>query len=88
VGHSLRDEHGAAYDYPGRFVLAGAVLLGWGVGLAVALPRPVVAMLMAFVSGGIIMNSTIMELPSEKDGRFLPFLAGGIFYGLILLPLG
>jgi hypothetical protein len=88
VGHSLRDEHGAAYDNPGRFVLAGAVLLGWGVGLAVALPRPVVAMLMAFVSGGIIMNSTIMELPSEKDGRFLPFLAGGIVYGLILLPLG
>jgi len=28
-----------------------------------------------------------MELPSHKDGRFLPFLAGGLVYGLILLPL-
>ena len=34
------------------------------------------------------MNSTIMELPSEKDGRFLPFVTGGVFYGLILLPFG
>jgi hypothetical protein len=34
------------------------------------------------------MNSTIMELPSEKDGRFFPFLSGGLLYGLILLPLG
>jgi len=29
-----------------------------------------------------------MELPPEKDGRFLPFLVGGLLYGLILLPLG
>ena len=34
------------------------------------------------------MNSLISELPSEKDGRFLPFLAGGLLYGVILLPLG
>ncbi len=61
-----------------RFVLAGASLLGWGVGLVVALPNSVLTLLMAFVSGVIIMNSTIMRLPSEKDGRFLPVLVGGL----------
>lgn len=88
VDHALRDEHGAAYERVGRFVLAGACLLGWGVGLLVALPHFVLALLVAFISGAIIMNSLIMELPSEKDGRFLPFMTGGIVYGLILLPLG
>jgi hypothetical protein len=48
----------------------------------------VLALLMAFIAGAIIMNSVIMELPSEKDGRFVPFMAGGLIYGLILLPLG
>jgi hypothetical protein len=51
------------------------------------MPNHIVALLLAFISGAIIMNSTIMELPSEKDGRFLPFVLGGIIYGLILLPL-
>jgi hypothetical protein len=34
------------------------------------------------------MNSAIMELPTEKDGRFVPFLAGSLIYGIVLLPLG
>jgi hypothetical protein len=42
----------------------------------------------AFVSGAVIVNSAIMELPSDKDGRFVPFMLGGVIYGLILLPLG
>jgi hypothetical protein len=48
----------------------------------------VVALLVAFLSGAVIVNSSLMELPSDKDGRFLPFLAGGLLYALILLPLG
>lgn len=88
VDHSLRHEHGEAYANRGRFVLAAAALLGWGAGLLFALPAYAMALMVAFISGAIIMNSLIMELPSEKDGRFLPFLAGGILYGLVLLPLG
>jgi hypothetical protein len=86
--HSLRAEHGAAYERIGRFVLAGMAVLGWGVGLLLSLPNHILALLVAFISGAVIMNSSIMELPSEKDGRFVPFMIGGILYGLILLPLG
>jgi len=88
IDHALRADHGARYERIGRFVLAGACILGWMLALAVALPEPVVALMVAFISGGIIMNSLIEELPSEKDGRFLPFVAGGLIYGLILVPLG
>ncbi len=88
VEHALRREYGAAFERSGRFVLAGMCLLGWAVGLLFALPPYALALLVAFLSGAIIMNSLIMELPSEKDGRFLPFVSGGVAYGLLLLPLG
>jgi len=88
VDHSLRDEHGAAYERIGRFVLAGAAVVGWGAGAVFALPPYVLALLVSFVSGAVIMNSAIMELPSDKEGRFVPFMIGGLLYGLILLPLG
>ena len=88
LDHELCNEHGAVYQRIGRFMLAGIALLGWGMGLLFALPTHVLALLVAFISGAIIMNSLIMELPSEKDGRFWPFMTGGLVYGLILLPLG
>lgn len=88
LDHALREEHGVAYERIGRFVLAGAALLGWAAALLLTLPRHLLALLVAFISGAIIMNSVVNELPSEKDGRFWPFMTGGILYGLILLPLG
>ncbi len=87
IDHALREEHGAAFDRTGRFVLAGTCVLGWGAGLLFAVPPFVLALLLAFVSGAVIMNSAIMELPSEKDGRFWPFVMGGLAYALLLLPL-
>lgn len=87
VEYALRREYGAAFEHAGRFVLAGMSILGWAVGLLFALPPYVLALLVAFLSGAIIMNSLIMELPSDQDGRFLPFVAGGVAYGLLLLPL-
>ena len=88
VEHSLHTEYGAAYKRIGRFVLAGMAVARWLSGLVVALPPGIIALLVAFVSGAVVMNSAIMELPTEKDGRFLPFLAGALIYGIILLPLG
>ena len=88
IDRSLDVEHGHAYQRVGRLVLGGAALLGWGLGLLFALPRDVLALLMAFVSGSIIMNSAIMELSLEKRERFWPFVTGGLVYGLVLLPLG
>jgi hypothetical protein len=88
VDHALREEHGTAYEGTGRLVLAAMALLGWALGQVIALPQPVVALLLAFLSGAVILNSSLMELPSEKDGRFVPFMIGGLLYALILLPLG
>lgn len=88
IDHMLRREHGTAYARHGRYFLAAAVLTGWALGELVEAGPVAVAPMVAFVSGGIIMNCMLMELPTERDGRFLPFVSGGIGYGLLLLPLG
>lgn len=88
LSHDMSKEYGAAYQRIGRFVLAAMAILGWGSGLLFALPDAVLTLLLAFISGAVIMNSMIMELPSEKDGRFWPFMVGGLLYALILWPLG
>jgi hypothetical protein len=85
--HGFRREHGAAYTRKGSLVLAGAALAGWMLGLFVALPTGFAAALVAFVSGAVIVNSAIMELPTEKDGRFAAFAIGSLLYSLILVPL-
>jgi hypothetical protein len=88
VDHTLREEYGAVYERIGRLVLAAMSLFGWGVGMLITLPRSILALMIAFISGAVIMNSSITELPSESKGRFLPFMVGSLAYGLILLPLG
>jgi hypothetical protein len=85
TSHSLHHEHGSMYDSCGRWVLAGAALAGWACGVLTEFPKPVVITVLGLVSGGIVMNSMIMELPGEKDGRFLPFCAGAAAYTMLLL---
>ena len=65
-----------------------ACVLGWGLGTFFALPPYLLALLIAFVSGAVIVTSAVMELPTEKDGRFLPFVAGGLLYGLVPFAIG
>lgn len=88
VDRALHEEYGAVYERIGRVLLASMSLLGWGVGMLVTLPRSILALIVAFISGAVIMNSSITELPTESSGRFLPFMLGGLAYGLILLPFG
>ena len=82
----MRADHMEGYDRWGRFVLTGAVLAGWALGLALRLPQPVVAGLFAILAGGIVLNVLKEELPEERQSYFLPFLGGVLLYaGLVLV---
>jgi hypothetical protein len=88
INRELSHEYGSDYRRTGRFVLAAMAIAGWASALLLELPVSLAPLLLAFLSGAVIMNSLILELPAEKDGRFWPFLSGGLLYGLVLLPLG
>jgi zinc transporter ZupT len=81
----LREHHGALYDRQGRWILAAAPLVGFGLGLAAVLPDLAIAALFAFLAGGVVLNVLKEELPEERESRFSAFAFGtALSAGLLL----
>lgn len=85
VACNLSREYGAAYDRRGARILALAALAGWGCGMLFEIPGRQLAILLALVAGGVIVNTMISEIPQERKGRYLPFLVGTAVYAALLL---
>lgn len=85
--HGLREHHKADYDRLGRWILAVAVVVGWGIGVVTELQPLAIAVLIAFLSGGIILNVLKEELPEERESRFWFFFLGAAIYAALLLLL-
>jgi hypothetical protein len=85
VERSFEREYGPSYDRSGRWLLATAILAGGSAGIFTSMSEELLATLLGLNSGGVIINSMIMELPTEKEGRFWPFCLGAIAYSLLLL---
>jgi hypothetical protein len=85
IDHTLSREHPVDYPRVGRFVLAAAAVTGWGFAMLMEFEKPVVITAFGFVSGGVLMNSMITELPREKTALFWPFLLGAAGYATLLV---
>jgi hypothetical protein len=85
VNHSFEREYGFTYDHSGRWILAAAVVVGGSAGTFTSMSEEVLATLLGFNSGGVVINSMVMELPTEKEGRFWAFCLGAAGYSLLLL---
>ena len=81
----LREDHKDAYERAGRWVLAAAVLAGWTVGLLFEVSEAALAVLFAFLAGGVVMNVLKEELPEERESRFWAFALGAALYAAVLL---
>jgi zinc transporter ZupT len=85
--YGLRKDHRGAYDRSGRWILSAAVLLGWGIGTQVDIGELPLALLFAFLAGGIVLNVLKEELPAERESRFSAFVLGAGGYAAILMLL-
>ncbi len=83
----LRAAHRASHAHQARWVLAGAVLLGGGLGAVVQAPRVAVDALFALVAGGVVLNVLKEELPEEGASHFGGFALGATLYGALLVAL-
>ena len=83
--YGLRRDSSKTYQQWGRHVLAAAALLGWATALLVPLPEFLAYTLLGFVAGVLIMDTVTSELAGQAEGRFFPFLTGGIVYTFILM---
>jgi hypothetical protein len=81
---ALREHHRARYDHIGRWVLSAAVLAGCAIGLLGEISEPAVALTLAFLGGGVVLNVMKEELPGEREARFVPFVLGALAYAVVL----
>ena len=67
--------------------LAGAVLAGWGLGALFQVHEAVLALLFAFLAGGVVMNTMKDELPLDGSGNAPAFGLGAVAYTALLLAV-
>ncbi len=82
---SLREHHKGAYDQVGRWILAGALIIGWILGQVAALGVLALSVVIALVAGVLILTVLNEELPSERESSFWSFLGGATIFTLLLL---
>lgn len=83
--HSLHEEYGRGYERIGRWLFAGALIFGWLMEVLFEVPAVLVSALLGLVAGGIVLNVIKEELPENGQGVFSVFVAGTVFYSLLLL---
>lgn len=86
--YTLSREHGASYNTFGRWILVASLFLGWITGTQIRISPPAIALVNAFIGGGVIMNVTRHELPGEESNSTASFLIGAVFYTALLLSIG
>ena len=87
VDHSLARERRGLYQSRGRWILALAVMAGWSAGVLTSIPEQWLARITGFISGGVIMNSLVVELPEGRGGRFWYFALAAATYSVVLLAV-
>ncbi|SFK85699.1 hypothetical protein SAMN04487950_1464 [Halogranum rubrum] len=83
----FRRHHRRAYHRLGRWILSVAVVAGWGVAQVLSLAEPTLAVLVAFLSGGIVLNVTKEEIPAERQSAYPAFVGGVFGYTVLLLTV-
>jgi hypothetical protein len=83
--YGLRRHHQEAYNRAGCWLLAGSVLMGWVIGLWTPIHELLLAVLFAFLAGGVILNVIKEELPAEQESFFGAFALGAVLYTVLLL---
>ncbi|GHA72008.1 hypothetical protein [Pontibacter akesuensis] len=85
--YALQEHHKERYKRIGRWVLVVALVAGWVVGYLLQISESAIALLMAFVGGGVILNVMKEELPEERASRYWAFALGAGLYATLLLSL-
>jgi uncharacterized membrane protein len=83
----LKQDHKSEYRSKGRWLLTAAILVGWIIGYLTHISEAAIAVLIAFLAGGVVLNVLKEELPEERESRSSTFLLGAGGYAALLLIL-
>ncbi len=82
---ALAEDHKERYHGVGRWILAVAVLTGWMAGSMTDISESTIAIITAFLAGGVVLNVLKEELPEERQSRFSAFVLGASGYAALLI---
>lgn len=83
--YTLNRENPGFHQGIGRWVLVAALFGGWIVSQNWVISPAAIALVNAFIAGGVIMNVTRHELPSDNPNSTLSFIIGAAIYSLVIL---
>lgn len=86
--YSLDKRYGKEYEKNGKWILILFLYAGWFVGSFTKVPPIAIALVSAFIGGGVIMNVTRHEIPRNNPRNLWAFLAATFFYTILLLAIG
>ncbi|WP_254863706.1 hypothetical protein [Halovivax gelatinilyticus] len=81
---AMATHHRELYATYGEWILAGAVLVGGAVGIAMTLDPATYTVALGLLTGGIVFNAIKDELPRTRESRYWAFAAGALGYGTVL----
>jgi hypothetical protein len=88
--HSLVEHHGERYQRIGRWLLVAGLITGWLIGTlpAVEIRPDILALVLAYIAGGTIMNILRHELPdTDRSSDVVAFATAAAVYGVLLISL-
>lgn len=83
--YGLREDYEHLYHDIGRWIISAAIIAGAVFGILFEVEEAFIAVLVAFLAGGVILNVIKEELPKERESRWWAFVVGAISYTSILL---
>lgn len=76
------------YDRYARWLLILALFAGYGVGYFMNIPDILVAIVVSFIAGGILLNALRYDLPKREQIGYGFFVLGALMFTIILLHIG
>lgn len=84
---SLHSNYQADYRLAGRWILSGALTIGWVVGTFFHLSATTLALLVAFFAGGILVTVLGRELQPGSGRKVWAFAVGAVTFSVLLMFL-
>lgn len=84
-GYDLKEDHKEKYTHWVAGILAVFLIIGTITSYLYKFDELILSLLLAFITGGILLNSIKEEIPTINQSRFWAFAASAIAVGILLL---
>jgi hypothetical protein len=84
-GYDLKEDHKEKYTHLTAGILSLVLIIGTIASYLYKVDELILSLLLAFLTGGILLNSIKEEIPTITQSRFWAFAAGAIVTGILLL---